>query len=173
MAIILPTAPKNFYTPSLQGLKDSLEATNGVSTGRATLLTGLPTNIDTAWAEVGCGNPLQEDFTNSSNRGTLVIGTGLLGSISEVIAGASESAEETGYKLTFDAIPECDIYIDGSNITTASVVGLALIAGRDTFSSGGNDDVKFILPINNITVTDSQLASFKTFDISIGYAESI
>ena len=56
MALTLPTAPKNFYEPTLQGLKDALEAVNGSSAGTITLLKTIPTTSDTAWAEAGAGN---------------------------------------------------------------------------------------------------------------------
>lgn len=169
MALTLPTAPKNFYEPSLQGLKDALEAVNGSSSGTITLLKTIPTTADTAWAEAGAGN---HEIETPANFGTEVIGSGPMGDISAILAGPEESVGESGYKLTIGVTPEILVYIDGTGVTTATGIAACLIVGRDTFAEGSDLDIRYMLPIDNLLVRDGQIVSFKEFEILINYSET-
>ena len=168
MALILPSAPKSFYDPSLLEFKSVLETVNGNSAGQVSLITALPADIETAWATVGAGN---HTIDSPVNFGTDVVGSGPMGTISDILVGTSESPEEVGYKLQIGAIPEIQVYIDGTSTTQAVVIGLCLLVGRDNFSQGGNADLRYILPVNNLTVIDGQLLSTGGFEIGINYSE--
>ena len=168
MALILPSATKNFYEPSLVDFKAVLEAVNGNSAGQVSLITTLPADIETAWATVGAGN---HTIDSPTNFGTDVVGSGPMGTISDVIVGTAESPEEVGYKLQIGAIPEIQVYIDGTGLTQATVIGLCLLVGRDNFSQGSDADLRYMLPVDNLVVTDGQLLSTGGFEIGISYSE--
>jgi len=148
VSIILPTAPANFYTPSLNTLKDILLATNGSTKGQITLLTATPDNANTAWAEVGAGNP-----NIDSTRGTLVAGQAEI----ELIIGPSpaylETGDEFGYKLEMAKISNVVIDIQGFD-SSALIVGFAMIVGRDTFAQGTNDDVRYLAKLEDALITE-------------------
>jgi len=168
MTLILPAAPKNFYDPSLTTLKDVLEAVNGFTVGQVTLITALPENIEAAWAEVGVGG----DTANGLNRGSAVIGHGPIAGIIGPILGPEESIGENGYKLQFEEIPNVPIYIDGSGTTTAVVIGMALVVGTDAYAAGTDDYLKYILKVNNVTLTDDSLVTIPGVEIIINYSEA-
>ena len=165
MSIQLPAAPANFYTPSLQTLKDALEARNGMLSGQIVILKGIPDNIEIAWNDVGVGN----NTVRNTNRGNLVIGHAPITSISAILKGDIESGGEPGYKLQFEATPKVPIYIDGSGISSASMLGLALVIGHDLFASGSDDSLKYLLKSENIFVKDGGLINLPQFEINIEY----
>lgn len=168
MTLILPSAPKNFYDPSLLELKTVLETVNGNSAGQVSLIVTLPVDIETAWAEVGAGN---HSIDNPVNFGSEVVGSGPMGTISDVLIGTEESPGENGHKIQIGAIPEIEVYIDGSGTTQATVIGLCLLVGRDNFSQGADADLRYIVPVDNLIVTDGQLLSTGGFEIAINYSE--
>jgi len=188
MSIILPTAPANFYSPSLNKLKDDLLATNGSTKGQITLLTAAPDNANTAWAEVGAGNP-----TIDNTRGTLVAGQADI----ELIVGPSpsyqETGEEFGYKLEIAKISNIKVDLQGG-ISSTILVGFAMIVGRDTFAQGTNDDVRYLAKLEDalvieavsgksielhaagiysIPVEDNDIIELPEWDLIINYAEPI
>jgi len=188
MSIVLPTAPSNFYMPTLNTLKDDLDTVNGSTKGQITLLTAAPDDANTAWSQVGAGN---KDLGNTA-KGSLVVGQAPI----VLIAGPSpqyqEGTSEFGYKLEFAKIPNIEVEILGTG--SVLVVGFALIIGRDNFSQGINDDVRYIAkledaiitnPVNNrvrerhaagiqsISVEDGELVELPEWDLIINYAEPI
>jgi len=184
MSIILPTAPANFYTPTLNALKNDLSATNGITKGQVTLLSAAPENANTAWAEVGAGNAANPE------RGTLVVGQADIELIVGPVASNEETSEEFGYKLEFSKIP--DITVNISPTPNTDIVGFALIIGRDTFAEGSNDDVRYLAKIEDITITineksilrrvigirsinvdDGALIELPQWNLIINYAEPI
>jgi len=165
--MILPTAPANFYVPSLSEIKDVMEAQNGGTYGQVSLITAPPADIEAAWSEVGSGNHM----TEGNEVGTLVVGVAAIASISNVLAGPEETPGEIGYKIQFDAVPEIHIKIDGTGTTTAVIIGAALIVGRDTFESGTNDDVRYITKIQDLTVTDGGIITLPNWELIINYAQ--
>ena len=167
MAIELPAAPKNFYDPSLNELKTKLNATNGSSKGRITLLTAAPASIESAWSEVGAA----WNTKDGGNRGSLVVGHSDVSTIVGPITGPVESGGELGYKLQFSEIKDIPVYINGSGNATAIVVGIALIEGVDTFSLGLNSNVRYIIKVDPIVVTDNKKITLPEFEIIINYSE--
>ena len=167
MAIILPAAPKNFYDPSLNELKDKLLAVNGSSKGRITLLTAPPIAIDSAWAEVGAA----WDTNQGSNRGSLVVGSADIGAINGPVLGPIEAGGEAGYKLQFGKIEDILVYINGSGTATTTVVGIALIEGVDSFALGTNPKVRYIIKVDNLVVTDGKKVTLPEFEIIINFGE--
>lgn len=165
----LPTAPKNFYTPSLTTLKTVLEQSNGLTTGQMTLITGHPPDIEDAWSYVGSGNA--SDVNNVT--GSLVVGVAPLAGLSDPLVGSEEVINEYGYKVTVNAVEGIKIFIDGSGISTALIVGVALIAGRNLFSDGTNDDVRYLNGIKPLTVTDGGVMDVDEFNILIDYATPV
>jgi len=145
MSIILPTAPANFYEPTLNTLKDDLSQTNGITKGQLTLLSAAPGNANTAWSEVGAGN------ASNPERGSLVVGQADIELIVGPVASNTETAEEFGYKLEFSKVP--DILIDIAPSPNTDLVGFALIIGRDTFAEGSNDDVRYLAKIEDVIIT--------------------
>lgn len=163
----LPTAPKNFYTPSLAGLKADLEQSNGLTKGQISVITAAPANIEAAWAEVGSGN-----HNDPSNEvGTLVVGVADLTLITGPVQGPEEVPGEYGYKLQFESIPEVEIKIDGSGTTTAIIIGAALLIGRNLLADGSDLDVRYIAKIQDLTVTDGSLISLPDWELIINYGE--
>ena len=77
--------------------------------------------------------------------------------------GEAEGAGETGWKLTFTAIP--GVSID----TTGTAIAIALIVGRDTFVGGGDVDVRYIVDMTDIVVTALTSLNVPTFDVEIQY----
>jgi len=165
--MILPTAPKSFYDPSLNEIRNKLLAQNGSTIGQIALITAPPVAIETAWAEVGSGN----NSDPSNDVGTLVIGVANITTISEPVEGPEEVVGEYGYKLQFGAIPEVQIKIDDTGTTTAVIVGAALIVGRDTFDLGSDADVRYIAKIKDLTVTDGSIISLPDWELIINYAK--
>jgi len=167
MSIILPTAPTNFYLPSLNTLKDDLDSVNGQTVGQVTLLTAAPNNADIAWSEVGAGNADLD-----TNRGSLVVAQKPIVFIAGPSPAYLETTEEFGYKLEFAKIPEIEIKLP-AGVDSALLVGLALIIGNDTFAGGVNDDVRYLGKIEDIVVTNTNKPriSLKSFpgvrDISV------
>lgn len=163
MSLTLPSAPANFYSPSLDALKTAL------TSGRAALITAAPTDIEAAWAEVG----VAADTTLATNRGTFVVGHADIETITGPVLGPEESVGENGYKLQFAAISEVPVYIDGTGTTTAVVVGIALVAGVSTFAGGANSNVRYIPNVTNLTVTDGGIISIPAFEIILNYSEDL
>lgn len=167
MSIVLPTAPSNFYMPTLNTLKDDLDTVNGSTKGQITLLTAAPDDANTAWSQVGAGN---KDLGNTA-KGSLVVGQAPI----VLIAGPSpqyqEGTSEFGYKLEFAKIPSITIDIGTGN--SILLVGFALIIGRDTFSQGTNDDVRYIAKLEEAIVvsviqnTRRVIAFGDTIDIQV------
>jgi len=148
VSIILPTAPANFYTPSLTELKAVLGATNGQTAGQLTLLTAAPDDANNSWAEVGAGNP---DLGNA--RGTLVAGQAPIGFITDPAPAYLEGTTEYGYKLQFAKV-NVEVDID---VSSAILVGFALLVGRDTFAEGSNADVRYLARLDNAIIIDPVL----------------
>ena len=163
MSIILPAAPANFYAPTLNTLKNDLLANNGSTTGQVTLLTGTPDDINNCWAEVGAGG--------DATKGSLVAGKGTIPLIIGPTAATFEGTSEFGYKLEFAKIPSITIDIGTGN--SILLVGFALIIGRDTFSQGTNDDVRYIakleeaIVVSTIQNTRRVIAFGDTIDIQV------
>lgn len=169
MAIILPTAPKNFYDPSLTTLKNVLDALNGNTKGQLVLINDVPNDIENCWGEVGvAGNTIE-----NTNKGSMVIGHADLLTITGPVAGDTEASDEPRYKLQFNEIPEITVYLDGSGVSTSIIKGIALVAGVDTFSFGVNDNVKYLLKVNDVSVTDGSILRIPGFEIIIGYSEEV
>lgn len=167
MALELPSAPANFYSPSLSTLKAAMEAVNGSTSGKVVLLSTIPTDIEDAWAEVGVAG----DTVNNSNRGSLVIGHKDVGVITGPVLGPEGSPGENGYKLQFAAVDQVPIYIDGSGIATSPVVGFALVIGVDNYANGTVDHLKYIFKLNNIVLTDGGLINLPAVELIINFAE--
>jgi len=167
MAIQLPAAPSNFYSPSLNELKNVLLAKNGSSNGRITLLTSAPQTIDNAWTEVGAAF----NSANGANRGSLVVGYADIGSINGPVISHVESGGEAGYKLQFGEVKDIPVYINGSNTSTAVVKGIALLEGVDTYLVGTNANVRYIISVDDIVVTDGKKITLPEFEIIINYSE--
>ena len=187
MSIILPAAPMNFYTPSLDTLKNDVSAINGQTAGQVTILTEVPDDINSAWAEVGSGNSALD-----SSVGTFVIGKAPVG----VIVGPSpaylEGTSEYGYKLEFSKISDIVIKLP-LGVDSILIVGFAVIVGRDYFVDGTNDDVRYInktegiivtngltgaikekeAGTNNIPVNDGDIIELPAWELIINYAEPI
>ena len=156
----LPIAPKSFYDPSLDALKAALEVTNGSTSGQLALITAPPTDIEAAWAEVGAGG----DGTLGSN----VIGVADITTISVPVIGEAEGTTgEVGYKLQIDATPSMILNTGGGTVTA---LGIALLVGRDTLVDGSNADVKYIISIDPVQLTDGGVISIPAFEIGISYA---
>ena len=168
MAIILPAAPKNFYDPSLITLKDDLDRVNGFTKGQIALITALPADIEAAWAELGVGG----DTLNGLNRGTAVIGHAPISVITGPVTGPEEAPGETGYKLQFDEVVDVPVYIDGSGLSTAVVIGMALVVGVDAYAAGTDNHLKYIMKVNNVTLTDDSLVTIPGVEIIINYSEA-
>lgn len=187
MSIILPTAPANFYTPSLTTLKDKMEETNGSTAGQITLLTAAPNDANTAWAEVGAGNK-----NIDTTKGTLVAGQAPISLIVGPVPAISETAEEYGYKLEFAKVPNIEVELLPGASTI--LVGFALIVGRDNFSQGTNDDVRYLAKledaliitpdtnrtrfnrfagIRSIPVNDGDILELPQWNLIINYAEPL
>ena len=148
MSVILPAAPTNFYLPSLNELKDKLEETNGQTKGQITLLSAVPDTVNSAWSQVGAGNKLID-----SSHGTLVIGQAEISFIAGPSPAYAETAQEYGYKLEFAKITEIEIDLP-AGVDSTLLVGFGVIVGRDDFSQGSNDDVKYLGKIEDIVITD-------------------
>jgi len=156
MALVAPSAPKNFYVPSLEGLKNALEAQAGSTKGQLTLLSAMPTNIDDCWAEVGAGGV-------SGGPGTLVLGYKELTTISEVVAGTEEGAGEPGYKLDFGGVDQVEA------LASETAVAMALIVGVDTFSNGTAEDVRYIVDISDLMLNSGTLYNIPAWSVEIAY----
>lgn len=169
MSLILPSAPANFYAPSLNELKDKLEAVNGSTKGQLTLITGIPTNIENCWSEVGAGG----DTLDGSNRGSLVVANVDIPVITGPILGPEESLGENGYKLVFDAIDALPVYIDGTGSSSVTIIGGALVEGADLYAAGTAGMVRYLLKTSEITVTDGGLITLPSFEIVINYSEPL
>jgi len=169
MALILPSAPANFYEPSLTVFKESVLRVNGSTKGQMALITAVPANIENAWAAVGVAG----DTVQATNRGSFVIGNTDVVDITGPLIGPEESPGETGYKLTFDATPEMTIYIDGTGTTTATVIGAAILEGVDTYAGGTTDHLKYIFKTDPIVVTDGGLISLPEMELIINYSEEV
>lgn len=161
MSIQLPTAPKNFYSPSLVGLKNDLETVNNNTKGQVTLLTDIPNDSNNAWAEVGAGNPAYD-----TSRGLYVAGQATIGIITGILPAIAETDLEYGYKLQFQKL-NVTVNISTPN---ADIVAFALINGRDTFNEGTNDDVKY-LNILEKSVIDGEVIEIPEWELIINYAE--
>lgn len=158
MAQVAPVGAKTFYVNGLQGLKDALEAVNGVTSGLLTAITAMPADIDSgSWAEVGAGGV-------DGNVGSNVIAYAPLAAISNVIAGDAEGPGETGWKLTFTGVDNIPI------LTTDIAIAFALIVGRDTFAGGSDADVRYIVDMTDTTLTALTNVDLPTFDVEIKYA---
>lgn len=168
MALTLPSAPMNFYTPSLNELKNVLAAVNGSTKGQYVLLSAAPADIEAAWAEVGAGG----NSSNGNNQGTLVIGNKDIEGITGPVQGPEESVGEYGYKLQFDAVDQVPIYIDGSGTTTENVNAIALVEGVDIYANGGNALVRYLLKVDNLLVTDGALINVPALEVIINYSEA-
>lgn len=165
--MILPAAPANFYSPSLLELKNKMESVNGSTKGQIVLITTLPADIEAAWAEVGVGG----DTLDGANRGSFVVGNADIGTVTGPLDGPEEVAGEPGQKLTFGAISNIPVYIDGSGTTIKTVIGLALVEGIDAFGAGTGALVRYFLAAGNLVVTDGGLINTPAFDILINYSE--
>lgn len=156
MAQVAPVAPLSFYADGLQGLKDALEAVNGTTAGQLTLISALPADIDAgSWALVGAGA--------DAVVGTNVLGYMPLQAISAILAGDEEAPGESGYKLTFDAVPGVP------TTTTGTSIAIALIVGRDTFAGGTDVDVRYIVDMTDAVVVLGSSYDLPTFDVEIQY----
>lgn len=167
--MILPAAPKNFYTPSLQEIKNVLESVNGTTKGQLTLITGVPELIEESWNDVGSGSTLEGGTTT----GRYVVGVSPLSSIGDIVAGTVEDGDEYGYKIVIDSVEDIQIYIDGSGTTTANVIGMALIVGRDVFNGGTDSDVRYIGKLPSTLVTDGGQLTLKPWEIQVNYATAV
>lgn len=167
MAITLPTAPANFYLPSLQELKDVMESVNGSTGGQIALLTDIPADIETAWAECGVAG----DTVDATNRGTLVMAHADVSAITGPMLGPEESLGENGYKLQFAENPNVPIYIDGSGTSFDTVVGLALVEGVDLYANGLNTMIRYIFKINPLILTDGIFTDMPAVELIINFAE--
>lgn len=167
MALTLPSAPLNFYTPSLLALKTAMETINGSTKGQIVLLTDVPANIEDAWAEIGVAG----DTVDNTNRGTLVMGHADIGLITGPVLGPEESIGENGYKLQFEAVEDVPVYIDGSGTSFDSVIGLALVEGVDLFANGTAGHVRYIFKINPLILTDGILTDLPATELIINYGE--
>ena len=148
MSIILPTAPANFYMPTLNTLKDDVSAVNGQTTGQVTILTAAPDDINSAWSEVGAGNPNLD-----SSIGSLVVGQAPIGIIVGPTPAYLEGTSEYGYKLEFSKISDIAIKLPGG-AESALVVGFGVIIGKDYFVDGVDSDLRYIGKIESLIVTD-------------------
>jgi len=188
MSIILPAAPANFYTPTLNTLKDDVSAVNGQTTGQVTILTAAPDDINSAWSEAGAGNPdLDED------RGSLVVGQAPIGIIVGPSASYLEGTSEYGYKLEFSKVINITIKL-ASGVGSALLVGFGVIVGRDFFNDGSNNDLRYIgkiedliitdpvtglnrerraVGIQNISVSDGDIIELPAWELIVNYAEPI
>jgi len=167
MAISLPAAPQSFYLPSLNTLKDSLEATHGSTKGQVALITVSPDNIDSCWSQVGAaGNTVA-----TANRGIYVVANKDIGIISEPIAGPEETGGELGYKLHFSPVIDIPVYIDGTGASTAVIVGIALLVGVDNFAAGTDAHVKYIFKVNDLTINDGALVKLPDTEVTIYFSE--
>ena len=169
MAITLPTAPANFYTPSLSQLKTVLETVNGSTKGQAVLLNGLPTNINDCWSEVGVAG----DTSGNTNRGSLVMGHHDIGIITGPVLGPEESVGENGYKLQFAEILNMPIYIDGSGTSFDTAIGLAFVEGVDLFANGTANHLRYIFNITPLILTDGNFTDIPALELIINYAEDV
>ena len=167
MTLILPSAPANFYAPSLDTLKANMEAINGSTKGQVVLITAPPVDIENAWSEVGAAG----DTAGAANRGTEVIGNADVGIITGPILGPEEAIGENGYKLQLGEVDKIEIYIDGSGSATATIIGVALVAGIDIYVNGTPDHLKYLLKVNDLIVTDGGLVSLPEVEIIINYSE--
>jgi len=167
MALILPSAPANFYDPSLTTLKNAIDAVNGTTKGQIALITAVPADIEAAWLELGVAG----NTTGSVNRGSLVVGHKPCSGIVGPVLGPEEAPGENGYKLQFDANELTPIYVDGSGTSTVVVIGAALIEGVDTYAAGTDNHVKYIFKVNPLTVTDGSYISLPAVELIINYSE--
>lgn len=165
----LPSAPANFYAPSLNELKTVMEAINGSTKGQIVLLSDAPTDIEDAWAEVGVAG----DTANAANRGTLVVGHKDIEAITGPVLGPEEEAGENGYKLQFAGVDQVPVYIDGSGTTTIIIKGIALVEGVDLFANGTTDHLKYIFKTSSLLLTDGTLTNIPAAEVTINYAEVV
>ena len=157
MALTAPVGAKTFYEDGLLGLKAALEQVNGASSGRLTVINALPASIDSgSWAVVGAGG--------DGSVGTAVLGYADLQAISTVLAGEEEGVGENGWKLTFD--PVDNVSID----TTSTAIAIALVVGRDTFAGGSDLDVRYVVNLTNLAVTDGTSINVPTWNVEIQFA---
>lgn len=167
MALTLPSAPPNFYTPSLSTLKAAMEAVNGSTKGQIVLLTDVPANIADAWAEVGVAG----DTVDDTNRGSLVMGHADVSAITGPVLGPEESPGENGYKLQFAENQNVPVYIDGTGSSFDTVVGLALVEGVDLFANGTAGHLRYIFKINPLILTDGIVTDLPAVELIINYGE--
>jgi len=167
MSIILPTAPANFYVPTLETLKDDLLTVNGSTQGQITLLTDTPDDANLAWSRVGAGN----SNIDPNNRGDLVAGQATIQVVVGPVPAYSETSEEFGYKLEFSKIADVIVKLQPL-VTSAVIVGFAVIIGKDTFAEGTNNDVRYFGKLD-MTVEDGQIFDLPAWDIIINYAEPV
>ena len=169
MALLLPSAPKNFYAPSLDKLKEELELSDLGNVGQIVIITAPPVNIETAWEELKVAG----NTSGSSNRGSLVVGHKNAGVITALQPMGTPEAgyDDVGYYLHLAEVNDIPIYIDGSGSTTALAIGIALIKGEDLVAEGTNDHVKYIFAITPVTVTDGGLTHMPEVTINLNYSE--
>ena len=157
MALTAPVGAKTFYEDGLLGLKAALEQVNGASSGRLTVINALPASIDSgSWAVVGVGG--------DGITGTAVLGYADLQAISTVLAGEEEDIGENGWKLTFDPVDDVPIS------TTGTAIAIALVVGRDTFAGGSDLDVRYVVNLTNLAVTDGTSINVPTWNVEIQFA---
>jgi len=171
MAITLPAAPENFYSPSLNELKTKLLTKNGSSIGRVALLTSAPSSMGgTLWSELGAAWDSNQNGYGE-NRGSYVVGHADIGSIAGPVLGPVESGGEAGYKLQFGEVKDIPVFINGSGTATATVVGIALLEGVDTYAIGSYANVRYIIKVADLVVTDSKKITLPAFEVIINYSE--
>jgi len=164
MALTAPVGAKTFYENGLLGLKAALEAVNGATAGKITILNVLPADIDAgSWAVCGAAG----DSVGGTNVGSAVLGHAPIQAISGILAGTEEGAGENGWKLTFDPI-------DNVNVdTTGTAIAICLIVGRDTFAGGSDVDVRYIVDLTDIAMTSGTSVNIPTWDIEIEYGTNV
>ena len=87
------------------------------------------------------------------------------------IAGPEEPGGELGYKLHFSPVVDIPVYLDGTGVSTATIVGIALLIGVDNFAAGTDQHVAYIFKVNDLVVNDGALVKLPDTEITIYFSE--
>jgi len=52
------------------------------------------------------------------------------------------------------------------------VIGMALVVGVDAYAGGSDNHLRYILKVNNVTLTDDSLVTIPGVEIIINYSEA-
>jgi len=155
MAFTFPASPSSFQDPALSGLVAALQAGGP---GKLALISGTIDSFTGSWSHCG--------VDNAGIKGDQVLATASLGSITGPLDATQEGTTgEFGRKLTFAAVNAVPI------TTTGVATGLVLMP--DVADSTGVDaDIRYIVDMNDLSVSASNSINLPTFDIEIFPAEN-